>query len=68
MNLVLTVLVIASVLALIAVLVNRRSKVAEDGIAEFRRQLGALSPDAGRPVVKPHADDAVTDAESDHGS
>lgn len=53
MNLLLTVLVIIGVLGLIAVLVSRRSKVSEDGVAEFRRQLGALSPDASRQVIRP---------------
>jgi hypothetical protein len=53
MNLLLTVLVIIGVLGLIAILVSRRSKVSEDGVAEFRRQLGALSPDASRQVIRP---------------
>ncbi len=53
MNLLLTIAVVVGALALIAVLINRRARVADDSVAEFRRQLGALSPDASRPVIRP---------------
>ncbi len=53
MNLLLTIAVVGGALALIAVLMNRRARVADDSVAEFRRQLGALSPDASRPVIRP---------------
>jgi hypothetical protein len=52
-NLLLTIAVVVGALALIAVLINRRARVADDSVAEFRRQLGALSPDASRPVIRP---------------
>jgi cytochrome c-type biogenesis protein CcmH/NrfG len=53
MNLLLTVVVVLCAVALLAVLVSRRTKVADDGIAQFKRQLDALSPDASRPVIRP---------------
>ena len=53
MNLLLTIAVVVGALALIAVLINRRARVADDSVAEFPRQLGALSPDASRPVIRP---------------
>jgi hypothetical protein len=52
-NLLLTIAVVLGALALVAVLVSRRSRAADDSVAEFRRQLGALSPDASRPVIRP---------------
>lgn len=53
MNLLLTIVVIVCALGLIAVLVSRRSKISDDGIVQFKRQLDALSPDASRPVIRP---------------
>jgi len=70
MNLLLTVLVIIGVLGLIAMLVSRRSKVADDSVAEFRRQLGALSPDANRQVIRPQQVQRprVTDAQDERST
>ncbi|MFM8858231.1 MAG: hypothetical protein ACKOI2_13735 [Actinomycetota bacterium] len=83
MNLVLTIAVVGGALALIAVLINRRARVADDSVAEFRRQLGALSPDASRPVIRPQhlterrsvdskdqsdGDDGTVSEEDEHGS
>ncbi len=55
MNLLLTIVVAVCVLALVGVLLSRRSRVVDDSVAEFRRQLGALSPDASRPVIRPQS-------------
>lgn len=63
MNLLLTVVVVVCAVALVVVLVSRRTRVAEDGVAEFKRQLGALSPDASRPVIRPHNDTTPMDDE-----
>ena len=83
MNLLLTIAVVGGALALIAVLMSRRARVADDSVAEFRRQLGALSPDASRPVIrprlsterrsletdgKPDGDDGSVSEENEHGS
>lgn len=65
MNLLLTIAVVGCALALVAVLLNRRAKLADDGVAEFRRQLGALKPDASRPVIRPVRGADAFDIESD---
>lgn len=53
MNLILTVVVVVCAFAMVAVLFSRRSRASQDGVAEFRRQLGALSPDASRSAIRP---------------
>lgn len=69
MNVLLTIVVIVCAVALVVVLVGRRARVAEDGVAEFRRQLGALSPDASRPVIRPHTSSTPTeDREPEDGA
>jgi len=82
-NLLLTIAVVGGALSLIAVLMSRRARVADDSVAEFRRQLGALSPDASRPVIRPQHlterrpvdsedrpddDDGTMSEENEHGS
>lgn len=67
MNVLLTAAVLIGALALIGVLVGRRARIADDGVAEFRRQLGALSPDASRPVIRPQATTTRTSTNSDDG-
>lgn len=42
--------VVAVVVIVVAVIVMRRSRRA-DGVAQFQRQIDALSPEARRPVV-----------------
>lgn len=64
MNVLLLVLVAVCALALVGILLSRRSRVEDDGVAEFRRQLGALSPDASRPVIRPHFDLDSNDSKS----
>lgn len=54
MNLVLTIVVIVGALAMIGVLISRRNRQAEDGVAEFRRQLNALKPESRRPLLDAH--------------
>lgn len=74
MNVILTVVVVVCALAMVAVLFSRRSRASQDGVAEFRRQLGALSPDASRSVIRPHVEPKIVDspkkneAESDDGA
>lgn len=61
MNVILTIGVAFGAMALIGVLLSRRSKVVDDSVAEFRRQLGALSPDASRPVIRPQREQVAHD-------
>lgn len=52
-----TVAILVGVVAVSAVLVLatiflRRSPMSDDGIADFKRHLDALSPEARRPIVE----------------
>jgi septation ring formation regulator EzrA len=47
---VLVIAIIAVVVIAVALIVMRRSRPA-DGVAQFQRQINALSPEARRPVV-----------------
>lgn len=67
MNLLLTIVVILCSLALIFALIRKRSRLAEDGVLQFRQQLGALSRDASRPVIRPRLEN-VRPEESDDGT
>ena len=49
MNVVLIVLAVVLILVAVVILVRRRRT--PDGVATFRRQIDALSPEARRPVV-----------------
>lgn len=40
------------VAAVLATIVLRRSPMSDDGIADFKRHLDALSPEARRPIVE----------------
>jgi len=44
--------VIASAVVVLIMMIVRRSPVSDDGIADFRRHLNALSPEARRPVAE----------------
>jgi hypothetical protein len=44
--------VIASAVLVLIMMIVRRSPVSDDGIADFRRHLNALSPEARRPVAE----------------
>ncbi len=44
--------VIASAVLVLILMIIRRSPVSDDGIADFRRHLNALSPEARRPVAE----------------
>lgn len=48
MNLILSIVLVLCALGLVAMLINKRNLQAQDSVAAFRRQLGALSPDAHR--------------------
>jgi hypothetical protein len=43
---------VASAVILLFMMFLRRSPVSDDGIAEFKRHLNALSPEARRPIVE----------------
>ena len=45
-------IVVACAVAMLIMMVARRSPVSDDGIADFRRHLNALSPEARRPVAE----------------
>lgn len=40
------------VAVVLATIVMRRSPMSDDGIADFKRHLDALSPEARRPIVE----------------
>jgi hypothetical protein len=44
--------VTASAVLVLILMIIRRSPVSDDGIADFRRHLNALSPEARRPVAE----------------
>jgi len=44
--------VVISGLALLGMMFMRRSPMSDDGIADFKRHLNALSPEARRPIVE----------------
>jgi hypothetical protein len=43
---------VASAVILLIMMFLRRSPVSDDGIADFKRHLNALSPEARRPIVE----------------
>lgn len=62
------VLVVAAVL--IGVVVWSRNRPGPDGVASFRRQIDALSPEARRPTIQRMrpTDDDPTDEDGSHGT
>lgn len=64
---VIVAVVVAIVVLAVLVLALRRRR--GDGVAEFRRHIGALSPEARRPVVDrvQQLDDESTDRHPDQG-
>lgn len=51
MTLVVILIVVAVVIAVAVVVIASRRSGSGDGVASFRRQIDALSPEARRPVV-----------------
>lgn len=58
--------VVASILVVLATTVLRRSPMSDDGVADFKRHLDALSPEARRPIAEALKKDE--DREPDNGA
>lgn len=58
--------VVASILVVLATTFLRRSPMSDDGVADFKRHLDALSPEARRPIAE--ALKKNQDEETDNGA
>ncbi|MGA0878830.1 MAG: hypothetical protein ACO3SP_06895 [Ilumatobacteraceae bacterium] len=58
--------VVACILVVLVTTVVRRSPMSDDGVADFKRHLDALSPEARRPIAEALKKDR--DEESDNGA
>lgn len=60
--------VIVSGLVLLGMTLFRRSPMSDDGVADFKRHLNALSPEARRPIVEALKEKEEQDREPKDGT